>query len=192
MDGDKLKAIIKLCIVFLICFGIYQVSISVCNLLDAWRKLSMTEEYCDYLHSMIERDLKRLYEDDTLYELAEVVNTLEWKIPYKKGSFECGEMAGYLEWYLERRGWHTLIAVGAPPHSSTPVYRAEKKVKHAWLLVETSSGRYTPVEPTVPKVIFPSDPDYDKYFDYNHLFESAAVANAYYPGEFDWWNVGMS
>ena len=114
-------------------------------------------------------------------ELADTVSDLRWKIPYSR-SFNCGEMAACLERYLEREGWHTLIVVGKPP------FDRRSRTKHAWLLVETSEG-YIPVEPTVPKVILPSNPYYDNYFRYSHIFETPYEAELRFPGEFDFWNA---
>ena len=114
-------------------------------------------------------------------ELADTVSNLRWKIPYSR-SFNCGEMAACLERYLEREGWHTLIVVGKPP------FDRRSRTKHAWLLVETSDG-YIPVEPTVPKVILPSNPYYDNYFRYSHIFETPYEAELRFPGEFDFWNA---
>ena len=121
------------------------------------------------------------FNHDSVDELADTVSDLRWKIPYSK-SFNCGEMAACLERYLEREGWHTLIVVGKPP------FDRRSRTKHAWLLVETSDG-YIPVEPTVPKVILPSNPYYDNYFRYSHIFETPYEAELRFPGEFDFWNA---
>ena len=113
-------------------------------------------------------------------ELADTLSDGKWLVDYKREVFDCSEMSAFLERYLELQGWHTYIAVGESPTGTG---------RHAWLLVETSPNRYTPVEATVPKVIYPDDPHYDNYFDYDHIFESIEDAVKYSQTEFDWWNA---
>ena len=113
-------------------------------------------------------------------ELADTLSDVKWRVNYKQGVLDCSEMSAFLERYLELQGWHTYIAVGKSPTGTG---------KHAWLLVETSPNRYTPVEATVPEVIYPDDPYYDNYFDYDHIFESIEDAVKHSPTEFDWWNA---
>ena len=113
-------------------------------------------------------------------ELADTLSDVKWLVDYKREVFDCSEMSAFLERYLELQGWHTYIAVGDSPTGTG---------RHAWLLVETSPNRYTPVEATVPEVIYPDDPYYDNYFDYAHIFESIEDAVKHSPTEFDWWNA---
>lgn len=113
-----------------------------------------------------------------VYDLAETLGSGEWIKPYQEGVFDCSEMSAYLEWYLENRGWHTFIITGESPFSEEP---------HAWILVETSEGKYMPVETTTPKVVFSSSPYFDNYFEYEHKFETIQDALAVSETEFDWW-----
>jgi hypothetical protein len=111
-------------------------------------------------------------------ELADWLGRWEWLKPYQAGVFDCSEMSAYTEWKLENEGWHTLIIVGNCPFATG---------KHAWLLVETSTGKYMPVESTDISVVMWADPNFDKYFEYDHQFETIQQALAYNQSEFDWW-----
>jgi len=89
-------------------------------------------------------------------------------------------MSVFLEWYLENEGFHTKIITGISPDDSG--------VKHAWLLVETSDGKYMPVEATQWSVVYWDSPYFDNYFEYGLMeFENIQEAIAYAPEEFDWW-----
>lgn len=112
-------------------------------------------------------------------ELADWLSKWEWIKPYQAGVYDCSEMSAYLEWKLENEGWHTFIVAGNCPFASG---------KHAWLLVETSTGKYMPVESTDISVVMWDDPNYDKYFEYDKEFETIQEALKYSESEFDWWN----
>ena len=106
------------------------------------------------------------------------MNGLDWINPYQEGVFDCSEMSAYLEWHLENVGWHTEIIVGDSPFSSG---------RHAWLLVETSVGKYIPVESTNVGVVSWEDANFDNYFKYDGSFETIEDSLAYSETEFDWW-----
>ena len=112
-----------------------------------------------------------------VYDLEDELDGLEWIEPYQEGVFDCSEMSAYLEWYLENEGWHAKIVVGDSPSGR----------RHAWLLVETSEGKYMPVESTSIGVVWWSDPNFDNYFNYDHSFETIQEALAYNESDFDWW-----
>jgi len=112
-------------------------------------------------------------------ELADWLDRWEWTRLYQENVFDCSEMSASLERKLENEGWHTFIIVGDCPFASG---------KHAWLLVETSSNAYMPVESTTLSVVWWGDPNFDKYFEYDHQFETIQQALAYSQSEFDWWN----
>lgn len=105
-------------------------------------------------------------------ELEDTIDAFNWSMSYQKFEFDCSEMSAYLERYLENLGWNASIAVG---------------FEHAWLLVETSEGNYTPVEAPVLEVINDTDEFYDYYFDYDHLFKNIYSANEAAFDEFNWW-----
>ena len=105
---------------------------------------------------------------------------LEWAQPYKEGVFDCTEMTAYLERYLENQGWHARIVVGDSPFGSG---------RHAWLLVETSEGKYMPVESTKIEIVWWSDPNFDNYWTYDNRFETISQALSYSEKAFDWWTV---
>jgi len=113
-----------------------------------------------------------------VYSLDDELSGLEWIKPYEEGVFDCSEMSAYLEWYLENEGWHTIIIAGDSPFGSE---------YHAWLLVETSTDQYMPVESTNIEIIWWDDPYFDNYFAYDYEFETIDDALAYSETEFDWW-----
>ena len=113
-----------------------------------------------------------------VYGLEDELIGLEWIEPYEEGVFDCSEMSAYLEWYLEKQGWHAIIIVGDSPFDSD---------YHAWLLVETSPDHYTPVESTTIQIVWWDDPYFDSYFIYDYEFETIQEATAYNESEFDWW-----
>ena len=79
-----------------------------------------------------------------VYDLDDELDGIRWIKPYQEGVFDCSDMSAYLEWYLENEGWHAKIVLGDSLSGSG---------KHAWLLVETSEGKYMPVESTSIKVV---------------------------------------
>jgi len=118
-----------------------------------------------------------------VYNLDDELDGLEWTEPYQAGVFDCSEMSACLEWFLENRGWHVKIYLGDTPFGSG---------KHAWLIVETTEGKYMPVESTTLRVIWWSDPNFDNYWNYDHRFETIQDAIAYSESGYDWWELGFS
>lgn len=114
-----------------------------------------------------------------VYNLSDWLNRWKWIKPYQEGVFDCSEMSAYLEWKLENEGWHTKIIVGDSPSGSGR--------GHAWLLVETSVGKYMPVESTNMAVVWWESPYFDNYFKYDHSIETIQDALKYNETEFDWW-----
>jgi len=98
---------------------------------------------------------------------------------YVGGKFDCSEMSAYIEWRLENEGYNTIIAVGQSP--SNP------EARHAWLLVETSSDRYMPVEATRYDLVKWDNPHFDLYFEYDYSFETILDALDYDYEGFNWW-----
>lgn len=113
-----------------------------------------------------------------VYNLRDELYDLAWLDPYQEGVFDCSEMSAYIEWDLENKGWNVLIVVGDSPFGSG---------RHAWLLVETSVGKYMPVEPTTIEVVWWSDLYFDNYWVYDRTFENILDALDYSETEFDWW-----
>jgi hypothetical protein len=112
--------------------------------------------------------------------LSNELEGLKWSRQYELGLFDCTEMAAYLERYLENHGWHAQIVVGDTPFGSG---------RHAWLLVETSEGKYMPVESTTIQIVWWSAPSYDNYWVYDYRFETIVEALTYSETAFDWWTV---
>jgi len=113
-----------------------------------------------------------------VYELDDELYGWEWYVPYEENVFDCSEMSAYLEWYLENEGWNTIIVIGDAPFDTG---------YHAWLLVETSEGKYTPVESTTAEIVWWEDTNFDNYWIYDDTFETIQDALAYSETEFDWW-----
>jgi hypothetical protein len=113
-------------------------------------------------------------------DLESYLNRWQWiEGTYVRDKFDCSEMSAYLEMRLENEGYHTIIVVGQSPSN---IY-----VKHCWLLVETNSGEYMPVEATQYELVKWNNPYFDSYFEYEHSFETIFDALDYNYNEFDWW-----
>jgi len=113
-------------------------------------------------------------------DLAEYLNRWQWtEEAYVADEFDCSEMSTYLEWKLENEGYNTVIVTGDSPFGVG---------KHAWLLVQTSTEGYMPVEPTTYSIVYWSDIYFDDYFVYDYEFENIQEALDYSPNEFDWWS----
>lgn len=113
-------------------------------------------------------------------DLEEYLNRWEWtEGAYVADEFDCSEMSAYLEWKLENEGYNTVIVTGDSPFGVG---------KHSWLLVQTSTEGYMPLESTTYSIVYWWDVYFDNYFEYDHQFESIQEALAYSPNEFDWWN----
>lgn len=106
------------------------------------------------------------------------VARVTWSVPYQEDVFDCSEMSAYMERSLENAGWHTVICVTSSNWNGKP---------HAWVLVEAAPGGWTPVECTIPSVVWGDDLHYHDYFTFDHEFETIHEAIAYAPSEFDWW-----
>ena len=117
------------------------------------------------------------YEDS---DLEEYLNRWQWtEEAYVADEFDCSEMSAYLEWKLENEGYNTVIVTGDSPFGVG---------KHAWLLVQTSTEGYMPIEPTTYSIVYWSDTYFDDYFVYDYEFENIQEALDYSPNEFDWWS----
>lgn len=117
-----------------------------------------------------------------VYDLDDELSGLAWSEPYQAGVFDCSEMSACLEWCLENKGWHAKIYVGDSPFGSG---------KHAWLIVETSDGKYMPVESTTIRVVWWDDPNFDNYWEYDYRFETIQNALSYSESGYDWWELGF-
>ena len=112
-------------------------------------------------------------------DLAEYINRWRWiDETYVANRFDCSEMSAYLEWKVENEGYNTVIVAGDNPTGDG---------KHAWLLVETSEGKYMPVEATTYSIVYWSNRYFDNYFIYDYEFETIYEALDYSPSEFNWW-----
>lgn len=113
-----------------------------------------------------------------VYNLEDELEGLEWDRPYEEHVFDCSEMSASLERCLENHGWHAKIVCGDSPFGSG---------RHSWLLVETSEGKYMPVESTIIEIVWWENPSFENYFEYDHSFESIREALEYSETSFDWW-----
>ena len=113
-------------------------------------------------------------------DLQDYLQRWQWKEgAYVEDNFDCSQMSAYLERDLENEGYHTFIVGGESPDGSG---------RHAWLLVETSEGKYTPVEATSRSTVDHRSSYFDNYFRYEFHFETIEEALSYHPREYKWWN----
>ena len=113
-------------------------------------------------------------------DLHDYLKRWEWKEgAYVKDKFDCSQMSAFLEQRLENEGYHTVIVGGDSPDGSG---------RHAWLLVETTKGKYMPVEATAYSIVYWSSPYFGNYFEYAVRFETIQAALASNPTEFNWWD----
>ena len=104
--------------------------------------------------------------------------------PYQQSSFDCSEMAAYIEWKLE---CHNLTAYIATKDDWQDGYG------HAWVIVPLRGGKYLAIEPTVSATegslgaeMITYEPE---YFVYDQLFEDIYGASEFFGvEEWDWWN----
>ena len=108
------------------------------------------------------------------------LNRWQWSEgAYVRGKFDCSEMSAYIEWRLENEGYHTILVAGQCP--------SKPEARHAWLLVETSLGKYMPVEATQYELVKWDNPYFDEYFSYDHSFETIFEALDYNYDGYNWW-----
>ena len=104
--------------------------------------------------------------------------------PYQCSSFDCSEMAAYIEWKLE---CHNVTAYIATRDDWQDGYG------HAWVIVPLRGGKYLAIEPTVSATegnlgaeMITYEPE---YFVYDQLFEDIYGASEFFGvEEWDWWN----
>jgi hypothetical protein len=104
--------------------------------------------------------------------------------PYQQSSFDCSEMAAYIEWKLE---CHNVTAYIATRDDWQYGYG------HAWVIVPLRGGKYLAIEPTVSATegslgaeMITYEPE---YFVYDQLFEDIYGASEFFGvEEWDWWN----
>ena len=104
--------------------------------------------------------------------------------PYACSSFDCSEMAAYIEWKLE---CHNVTAEIATKDNW------EGRGGHAWVIVPLRGGKNLAIEPTISAMegslgaeMITYDP---KYFVCDHLFEDIYGASEFFGvEEWDWWN----
>lgn len=149
-------------------------------------EISSKESQINYLEDKVDRVKFQFYYASLaeqrygVSDLEEYLNRWQWtEGTYGAGEFDCSEMSAYLERKLENEGYNTLIVSGDSPFGSG---------KHAWLLVQTSTDGYMPVEATTHSIIYWSNTYFDEYFVYDYLYEDIQEALAGNPNEFDWWN----
>ncbi len=105
---------------------------------------------------------------------------------YDMGTFDCSEMAAYLEWMLEKHGFDSKICLVSQ--------FGEDKLPHAWVAVDIPPKRYY-VEPTarnqggfVFSIIKPYDGNYKDYSNYDGIYNDIYELSKNKPlSEFDWW-----
>lgn len=121
----------------------------------------------------------------------------KWSDLYKRGEFDCSEMAGLLEDYLESNGFDAYIlcaeltgrdwasALNMELEKVLGLSKGEKQY-HAWVAVNLD-GEYMAIESTIPEAT-----RYLGAYRYQYIYASVDEAERVYSGEFDYWNSPQS
>lgn len=104
-------------------------------------------------------------------ELREVLKGIKYPHSYEECVFDCSEMSAYTEWFLENKGFDTVIC-------------ANKTWGHAYVRTYIN-GKNVNIE-CIPPVRITSYERYNHPEDiYVDIFEAL---DSNYPWEFDWWS----
>ena len=107
---------------------------------------------------------------ESINELIETLKEIKHPHEYEATVFDCSEMSSYTEWFLENRGFDTMIL-------------ANDSWGHAWASCSIE-GRNVNIE-CVPPIHITSSDGYnhpeDVYVDIYEAFDSSYIL------EFDWW-----
>jgi len=106
--------------------------------------------------------------------------------PYQEDVWDCSNMAAYLEWLLENKGFNTSIVLsiyfpGLGPDEC-----------HAWVAVDLPNERVY-IEPTLvdggyPPIIRARDKEYEYYNRYEiELVDIYDVMDLMDEGQYEWW-----
>ncbi len=117
----------------------------------------------------------------------------DWAALYKVNEFDCSEMSGMLEDYLEDLGFDTYILVAEisgrdwATALNIEIERLigwidDGKLYHAWLAVRVVD-EYMGVEATIP-----GDSQYYGIYRYQEIYGDVDEAERAMPGQFDYWN----
>ena len=108
---------------------------------------------------------------DNISELREVLKGVKYPHSYEECVFDCSEMSAYTEWFLENKGFDTVIC-------------ANKTWGHAYVRTYIN-GKNVNIE-CIPPVHIASSERYNHPEDiYVDIFEAL---DSNYPWEFDWWS----
>ena len=103
-------------------------------------------------------------------ELREALKGIKYPHEYEETVFDCSEMSGYTERFLENRGFDTMILVNS-------------SWRHAWISCSIES-RNVNIECVPPVHIT----DSEKYNHPEDMYEDIYEAlDSNYPRQFDWW-----
>lgn len=125
--------------------------------------------------------------------LVQLRHRSNWSSLYIKHEFDCSEMSGFMENYLELNGFDTYILVAeltGRDWANALEMELERlvglsvgdKIYHAWLAVNIDND-YLAVEATIPLI-----DNYYGAYKYLMIYGSAKEAEKAMPGQFDWWN----
>jgi hypothetical protein len=103
-------------------------------------------------------------------ELREVLKEIKYPHGYEECVFDCSEMSAYTEWFLENKGFDTVIC-------------ANKTWGHAYVRTDIN-GKNVNIE-CIPPVHITS---YEKHNHPEDIYVNISEAlDSNYPWEFDWW-----
>lgn len=112
--------------------------------------------------------------------MQEYLANSEWLDDYDAGSWDCSQMAAYIEFSLENCGYHTIIAVAETDYS---------EYGHAWILVEFKQG-WLAYECTGRFWVYPDELTARSYDPYGYVYwnPSFYTAGVQYESIYDLWN----
>lgn len=139
-------------------------------------------------------DLAASYAPNDKNKLIQAVNFIK-KLPwtYESNYFDCSEMTGLVEFILETFGFDTMIVVGSEEELTA------KPGVHAWIVVllRNPTFQIVPIEATRPGIVEVEQSvtysngtimHYEDFFKSGWVVEDIYQAEAWYQGQFDWWN----
>jgi hypothetical protein len=131
------------------------------------------------------------------YRLYEILLRIRWDTNwsnlYKTNEFDCSEMSGLLENYLESNGFNTYILCAEVTERDwawalemelerVVGLREGGRAYHAWTAVKFGD-EYMAIESTIPCIT-----NYYGAYKYQCIYNTAQEAERAYPGQFDYWN----
>ncbi len=161
---EKRKEIVHEILLFL--FFLYLIAVFTANFVIISDIKSVPESYSASESYYIPEERQ----NKSISELRAVLTEIEYPHSYKENVFDCSEMTAYCEWFLENRGYKTVICTN-------------ETWRHAYVRVENLDEGFVYVE-CVPPIHITND---TRYAEPEGIYEDIEDALKDYPYEFDWW-----